>query len=132
MNAPSVDVVDMLESESSLGLADETNLFAGKEPSTPSNVVTIFDTTSIPPQLGLTTQGYEYPSVQIRVRNEKYKTGYDLMESIKEVLHGRHQETWNGTLYTVIYCASGPTLLDYDNNSRARFIMNINMQRREI
>lgn len=130
MNAASIDIVDMLEAESSLGLIFTTNLFVGKEPTTPANTVTIFDTTSIPPQLALSSQGYEYPSVQIRVRSTSFQTGWDLIESIKSILHGKGQETWNGTLYTVIYCASGPALLDWDENSRARIIMNINIQRR--
>lgn len=130
MNASSIDIVDMLEAESSLGLTGNVNLFSGKEPTTPSECVTLFDTTSLPPQLALSSQGYEYPSVQVRVRSISYQTGWNLIERIKGILHGRSQETWNGTLYTVIYCASGPALLDYDSNSRARFICNFNLQRR--
>ncbi|KKL64285.1 hypothetical protein LCGC14_2166530, partial [marine sediment metagenome] len=45
-------------------------------------------------------------------------------------LHGKAGETWNATLYTVIYCSSGPALLDWDENNRPRFIINFNLQRR--
>lgn len=130
MTASSVDIADMLEAESSLGLALATDLFIGREPTKPDECVTIFDTSSIPPQLAFTDQGYEYPSVQIRVRSRVYQTGWAMIEAIKNSLHGRAQETWNGTLYSVVYCASGPVFLDWDENSRARFVVNINIQRR--
>lgn len=132
MNACSTDIVDLLETESALGLIFATNLFIGKEPISPANCVTLFDTTSIPPQLALSSQGYEYPSVQIRVRNTNYLTGWALIETIKTFLHGLGNVTSGSYLYTVIYCASGPALLDYDENSRARIICNFNIQRRAV
>jgi hypothetical protein len=130
MNAPSQDIKDMLEADSALGLVFKTNLFIGLEPAKPSNCVTIFDTYGFPPALGLTDQGYEYPAIQIRVRNKHYQDGWDLISDIKNLLHGQAQQTWNGTLYTVIYCSSGPALLDWDENGNARFIINFNLQRR--
>jgi hypothetical protein len=130
MNASSVDVKDILIADSTLGLVFATSLFVGKEPSKPDNCVTIFDTPGFPPLLGLETNGYEYPSVQIRVRNTTYLNGWNLVEKIKASLHGRAQQWWNGTLYSVIYCASGPAFLDWDDNGNARFIINFNLQRR--
>jgi len=120
----------MLIAESSLALTFAQDLFIGNEPSSPRNVVTIFDTPSFPPYLGLNDVGYEYPSVQIRVRNQKYMDGMELIEEIKNSLHGRAQETWNDTLYSVIYCASGPALLEWDENGNAVFVINFNLQRR--
>jgi len=131
MNSASEDVKDMLVAESSLGLTFATNLFIGREPSTPDDCVTIFDTSGLPPQLTLKQgEDYYYPSVQIRVRNNSFQTGWTLANNIMISLHGRSHETWNGTLYTVIYCSSGPALLDWDDNNRARFIINFNLQRR--
>ena len=130
MNASSEDIKDMLVADSTLGLTFNTNLFIGKEEKTPRNCVTIFDTPGYAPDLGLTNQGYKRPSIQIRVRNANYIAGWNLIELIEESLHGRAQETWNGTLYTVIYCSSGPAHLDWDDNGNARFIINFNLQRR--
>lgn len=129
MNAPSEDIRDILVA-GGLGLVFTTNLFIGKEPTTPRICTTIFDTHGRPPDLGLTSQGYERPSVQIRVRHTDYRTGWALANSIKDLLHGKEHETWNGTLYTVIYCSSGPALLDWDDNNNVRFVVNFNMQRR--
>jgi len=130
MNASSEDVKDMLVAVSALGLTFATNLFIGKEESSPKNCVTIFDTAGYAPDLGLTNQGYKRPSIQIRVRNAKYVDGWNLIQLIETSLHGRAQETWNDTLYTVIYCSSGPAHLDWDENGNARFIINFNVQRR--
>ena len=130
MNIPSDDIKAMLVADTALGLVFASNLFTGNEPANPANCVTIFDTYGSPPDLNLVNQGYERPSVQIRVRNKQYQTGLNLAYNIKNLLHGLSQQTWNGTLYTVIYCSSGPALLDWDENGNARFIINFNMQRR--
>ena len=129
MNAPSEDIKDILTEESSLGLIFARNLFIGREPTTPRNCVTIFDTYGATQDLSLVTQGYERPTIQIRVRNTSYKNGYSMINEIKSLLHGFSGEI-NGTLYTVIYCSSGPALLDWDENGNVRFIINFNVQRR--
>ena len=132
MNASSVDIADIIASDSALALTLGTTLFVGKEPTKPDNIVTVIDTPGFPPQLTLAGQGenYYYPSVQIRVRNRDYRTGWQIIQDIVTLLHGRNQEVWNGTLYSVIYCASGPALLDWDDNMLCRFIANFNLQRR--
>ena len=138
MNSPAQDVADMLiAAGDSSGIGDTgamvlgTDLFLFREPSKPDNTVTIFDTPGFPPWLGLAGEtGYEYPSIQIRVRNRSYLTGWALIEEIKNSLHGRHGKTWNGTLYTSIICSSGPALLDWDDNGNCRLIINFNLQRR--
>jgi hypothetical protein len=133
MNVPSKDIKDILEAygeSSGLGLDYAIDLFIGREPAKPDNCVTIFDTPGYPPYLGVGGEvGYEYPSVQIRIRNIKYTPGWEQAEAIKNVLHGMNHTTVNGTLYTVIICSSGPALLDWDDNGRVRFILNFNLQR---
>jgi hypothetical protein len=133
MQPSSLDVVEMIEAygeSSGINLTYATNLFIGTEPSIPKDCVTVFDTPGFAPYLGLTSIGYEYPSVQIRVRSTKYTTGWNLIEQIKNALHGKKQETWNGSLYTVIYCSGSPALLDKDDNGNFRFVCTFNLQRR--
>lgn len=134
MNAPSEDIKDLLTYESSAGSSTELifpdNIFIGKEPAMPNNSVTIYDTPGYPPQLGLNDKGYEFPSIQIRVRDSSYVNGWDRAEIIKDSLHGRAQVTVNGTLYSVISCTSGPFFLDWDSKNRVRFVLNFNIQRR--
>lgn len=133
MNAPSVDIKQMLEAygeSSGISIDFSDSVFIGHEPNTPDNCITIFDTGAYLSPLGLTNQGYEYPTIQIRVRSSKYLDGWTIIEEIKQALHGRAQETWNGALYSLIQCSSGPALMDYDERNRSRFIINFNLQRR--
>lgn len=127
MNSTAEDIKDMLESDSELTF----ELHVGKEPATPIETISIFETMGGLPQLTLNkTEKYEYCGVQIRVRAYTYVTGYDEITRIKDLLHGRAGEIWNGTYYSVIYCSGGPFLLDYDKNQNVRFIINFRVQRR--
>lgn len=129
MNAPSEDIKDMLVDD--LSLVFGTNLFIGEEPTTPDDTVTIFDTPGFAPDLTMQNDGnYHRPSVQIRVRNQDYRDGWSLTNDIKVSLHGRAQETWNGTLYSVLLAQSDPFFMGLDENRRARFVITFNMQRR--
>jgi len=130
MNAPSEDVKDMLLAESSLNLEFAKNLFINREPEKPDNTVTIFDSYGYPPQLTMDGQVYEYPAVQIRVRGNDQRTAWSLINDIYLSLHGRAHETWNEALYEIVYCTGNPALLDWDDNSRVRYFINVNLQRR--
>ena len=134
MNAPSVDIKEMLEyfaQEDSSCVSELFPINIGKEPAEPQNVISIFETGIMGPQLTLDrSEIYEYPTIQIRVRANEYLEGWDVITNIKNILHGRANETWNGALYTLIRCSSGPALLDYDKNQRVRFIINFYLQRR--
>ena len=130
MNAVTVDIKDILEGESKLGLVFTDNLFIGQEPTSPANCVTIFDRPSSPPQLNYDRfEIYEYPSIQIRCRNTSYVNAEAEARAIYLFLHGLTTEI-NHTLYTLIRCMQTPVLLDWDENNRARFIVNFEIQRR--
>jgi len=139
MNNPAVDIAEILEqgiaegsSSTNANFIFATNMFINKEPSTPINCITIFDGYGSSPDFGLTSKGYERPSIQIRVRNKKQADAWTLINEIKDTLHGLGQTTVNGTLYTVIYCTSGPALLDWDDNGNCRLVINFNLQRRSV
>jgi len=131
MNATSVDIKDMLVADSDLGLIFADNLHIGREPDSPNQVTTIYDTSQAPPMLTLDNEtGYYYESCQVRVRSTSYTVGYDLIKDIRDSLHGRAGETWNDTLYTLIRCSNGPSMLTWDDNNRVIFIINLEIQRR--
>jgi hypothetical protein len=138
MDQTSRDILDILDMYGdSSGYDDDLifsganrNVFLNRESAKPINCVTIYDTPGMPPYLGLDTIGYEYPSIQIRVRNDTQKNGWDFIERIKDSLHGLNQLTVNGTLYSSIACANGPALLEWDDNGNCIFFVNFNCQRR--
>ena len=130
MNPTSVDIKNMLEDDSTLGLVFGTNLFIGREPPSPDSCVTIWDTPGFPQQLTAQGERYFYPSVQLRIRDLVYPTGWALANDIVQALHARAHETWNATLYSLIRCKGEPVFLDIDENERCRFIINFDIQRR--
>jgi hypothetical protein len=130
MNCPAKDICSMLEAESALGLVFATNLFVDVEPTDPVDCVTVYDVGGLPPMLTMNAEEiYEYPSVQVRVRNAKYDTGWALANDIKSLLHGRARETWGGALYSLIACSNGPLSIGQDENNRACLVLNFNLQR---
>lgn len=129
MNSSAYDIRDMLVA-AGLSLVKGTSIFLAQEPTNPDNTVTVFDTPGLPNDLTLDKEEkYERPSVQIRVRNNNYQTGWALANNIKNTLHGRANETWGAAYYSLIEVVSDPSMLDYDNNGRPRFILNISLQR---
>lgn len=131
MSAPSVDIKDMIEAESSLGLTFATDLFIGREPLSPDDCVTIFDTPGFPPDLTLNkTEIYNRPSIQIRVRDRSYTTGWNLINNLKVFLHGLAHETWNSSYYSLIECSIEPAHLEWDKHDRAVFVTTFDIQRR--
>jgi len=129
MNSSAEDIKDMLETYYSSTEA-LYSVFVGREPAEPANTITIFETHGTHQLTFDKDEIYEYPSVQIRIRSTSYTEGWQIAESIKTILHGRANETWNGAFYTLIRCISGPFLLDYDKNQRVRFVVNFYLQRR--
>ena len=131
MNAQSEDIKDMLVAESALALSLGTTLHLHREPDSPDDCVTIYNTPSFPPDRTLNKEEiYYHSSVQIRVRNLDADVGLTLARDIMEVLHNRAQETWNATLYTVIQATGEPAAIAWDENNRVIIVINFNLQRR--
>lgn len=132
MNSPSIDIKAMINADAAVN-PDGFFISIGSEPATPNNTITIYDTGGFPPVLNYNKEEtYEFPAIQIRVRSVDYTTGWQLIERIKKSLHGRAGETWGNACYTLVKTAFGPFQLDVDNNQRMRFVINFNLQRREI
>lgn len=128
-NPPSVDVMSILNDDFSIDLTFRDNLFVGREPSSPDNCVTIFDTPGFGPVSAYSMDvQYDYPSVQIRVRNKDYRIGWRMILAIKQLLHNKAHFTVNGTRYESVECALEPALLDWDENNRVRFVSTFNLQ----
>ena len=130
MNPVSLDITDILAA-AGLSLVVGANLFIGQEPTTPANCVTIYDTPGYPPMLTQDrTERYDFPAIQIRVRNTSYLNGYTLINDIREELHGLARQIQGGAIYELIRCDQAPFLLDYDELGRPRFICNFSIQRK--
>jgi len=130
MEPPSVDIKDLLEDESSLGLTFQTNLFISSEPPEPNDCVTIFDTPGWSDDMALDKNNIEMPSVQILVRNDSYVDGWSMISGIKDFLHGKSGETVNGAYYMSMLSAGSPFSMGKDDRNRFHFVWNVDMKRR--
>lgn len=129
MNAASVDIKYLLEQESVL--TDPIHI--GLEPPEPNNVITIYDTSGFGPMLTLDrleTMGN--PSIQIRVRNTSYLQCKEVCSVIEGILHGRGQEIVNSAYYSLIKSMNDAVPLGFDTKQRMRFVLNFNIQRRQV
>lgn len=129
MNAASVDIKEMLEQESVLTYP----IHIGLEPAEPNNVITIYDTSGYGPMLTLDRlETLEFPSVQIRVRNISYLQCKEVCSTIQQILHGRGQEVVNNAYYALIRSLNDAEPLGFDTKQRMRFVLNFNIQRRQV
>ena len=126
MNCPARDIVTILES-SEFGIGTfAQDLFISREPTTPENCITIYDTGGFEPETGY---DYNKPTVQVRVRNQGYETGWALINSIKAALHGSHGDVIGGARYIGIWAMSDIAHIGYDTNNRALFTINFRIHR---
>ena len=132
MNMPSDDIKDLLE-QSGLGLTFTDNLFVGREPSSPNNTTTVFDTSGAGPfRTYNKDERFHQAAIQIRVRNASYLQAMTLSQDILFYLDGTANQEVNETYYGIIAALDHPFLLDWDENDRARVVTNYEIQRREI
>lgn len=131
MNACSVDIKDMIVS-GSLGLTFGTDLFVGREPSDVNECVTIYDLPGSGPNLTLQkdTSNYYFSGVFLRAKYNDYRSGYNILKSIQEYLHGSYDLLVNSTLYTLIQSIQDPELLENTDNGGFVFLINFDIQRR--
>jgi hypothetical protein len=130
MNSPSIDIKDWLEVNSGLGLVFATNLFISREPATPDNTVTIYDTPAGADKSDMEGDSLIYEnSIQIRIRNKSYITGWVLADAIKDVLSPVSNTMINSTTYLSIFHQNGPFVLEWDDNNRVILILNFQIER---
>jgi hypothetical protein len=126
MNAPSVDIKDFLVN-AGIGTFG-TDLFVSKEPESPNACVTVYDTGGFDAEAAYT---YDRPTVQVRVRGDKqdYSDAFTKAQSVRDELHGKYNETINGTRYVGIWIQGDIFTLGYDANDRPILAVNFRMHR---
>lgn len=129
MNSVTTDISSYIAANTSW--VPKQGLFVGREPTSPNNVLTIFDTPGIGPLLFMNNEGrYDYANIQLRLRHTHYEQGMLGMWELVELLHGEGNIVIGGSLYTKIEALDSPALLNWDENNRARIIVNFEIQRR--
>lgn len=123
-NSPADDIKDYIEDNTDLVFG--TDLFVAAEPKDKDNVVTIYDTGGFDadPKFAL-----DSPTIQIRVKNNIYKTGYLVCEDIKNQLLYFTKQSINDSEYIGIWQQGDITPIGRDENNRFIFTMNFRLKR---
>jgi hypothetical protein len=132
MNPVSKDISTILAA-AGLGLVAGTNLFIGEEPTTPANCVTVYDTPGDAPMLTQDrTERYDFPAIQVKVRNTSYLNAQALIEAIKGALHGLAHYGQGGASYELVKCDQDPFSLGKDETGRSMWVCNFSIQRKPL
>lgn len=98
-------------------LTSISNVFIGNMPTTPDDVIAIYNTGGYP--RGLTESKLKQPTFQIRIRSASYAAGEVMCNTVADLLHG------NGTTKILtIYQQGDPLDLGRDQNNRSEFSIN--------
>ena len=127
MNSPAVDIANILESSAFNYGVVGTDLFVSREPLTPVNCTTIYDTGGFAPESA--DEIYDRPTIMARIRNSSYSGGYAKVQAIKTALHNAHQITEGGTRYIAIWAQSDILFIGYDDSNHALFTINFRIHR---
>lgn len=129
MNAPAIDIKAMLVADT-IGSATPTaewSIHVSQEPTSPANVITVYDTgawqASDPRNL------LDFPSVQVRVRAKGYTTAYAKALAIRDALQSRPAETVGGTRYSGVWLNGDILAIGQDENERTLLTINFNLMR---
>lgn len=126
MLSPSKHIKDILEADTSLVFG--TDLFIGLGPTTPDNIVVLRDTGGRPP---VAQYSYEYPTIQVYVRNNSYESGWNQIEVVKACLHAITNRVCGAERFILILASSEIMYLGNDENDRAEFSLNFEIHRTE-
>ena len=133
MNSVAIDIKDILVAEA--GFVFKTDLVISKQPNTPNNICTIFDTSSAPTNKTLGGITYYMESIQILIRDESYITAHSQAQKIMDALDGKANFLWDDTFYLSIDLMNGPNQLmsgltgDSNPKGLTQLSLNFNIQR---
>ena len=104
-----------------------TDIFIGRQPSGPDDIITIWEFLGQEPINTMgpsgTAPAYKRPRFQVQVRNTSYAAAQTLADQVFSDLHW-FKGTINGTEYLLIRSLNQPFSLGEDENKRARLNCN--------
>ena len=101
------------------------NMFVGTEPESPKTCITFYDTGGPNEQDAFNAN--DTVNVQVRVRSEQYRTGWQLISEIKTSLQSIPGVEFNGQCVIGIWVENPPTLIGKDGQGNCLFTMNLRL-----
>jgi hypothetical protein len=131
MNTPALDTALYLSTLSGFGGfggSADWSIFVGREPLTPVDVVTVYDTGGQAPTLKGGPQ-LRYPTIQARVRSSDYNAGWNRADLVMRALFEVTSETTNGGVNVAWNATTDILYIGRDDKDRALFTVNFQMIR---
>lgn len=98
-----------------------SGIFKYRMPPTPDNCICVYPAGG--PE-GLRYIDINYPTLQVRVRNVHPASGYNILQSIHNTLHGLHTTLPGGVIISDTYgIQSQPALTEIDDKQRVHHII---------
>ncbi len=126
MNSPAIDVANILAAAPVEAGVVGASMFLSTIPSSPDNCIGFFDTGGFEPAV---RYFLDRPTIMIKCRNKDYNTGWNVLQAIKNYLHGNANITVNDTRYIQFLASSDIAFLEVDSNKRFLFSINFAIQR---
>ena len=108
MNPILIDIRDLIVDDADTNYIFANDLFISKQPTSPINIVTLFDTSTAPPDMTLGDDVYLNEAVMILIRNETWMGAQQVAQDIITILNGKSNFTKNSTNYLWVNLANGP------------------------
>ena len=127
MPSSAEDVAEYLEDQGigTRGAASGWAIFIGKEPSSPNNTITVYDTGGA---MGNPDQLYD-PTIQIRIRGHDYSGTYAKAVEIRDDLVVNTDRVVGDWHYAGFFLISDIAKIDTDENNRDVFTINFRLMR---
>lgn len=134
MNSISEDIKTLLVAA---GYVFATNLFISTVPATVANCITLFDTSSTPPDSTFDGKVFFNESFQIIIKNVSYPAAHTVATNLIDLLNNKTNLTINGSYYLAIMLVNGANLLTtsgVESNKSDGTLLSINFRaiRRQI
>ena len=131
MNAPSVDMKDVLETEE-VGIFG-TNLFISAEPASPDACVTLYDYNQLEaPMIDPTLYGFQSCFIQARVRHPDFTSAWSKCQEIIDSIQQQASKfTTSGVRYIDVQKINGPMFVSKDDSNRSIVVANFRIFRQQ-
>jgi hypothetical protein len=134
MNSVSMDMLVLLDADSSVPLTSATNLYRGRIPTkTKGLCVVLVDSPGEEPEIATEVNDIENPRLQVTVRGDKgdYDEAESLARDVEGILTAVRDQLIGTTRYIKIWTLIAPGSIGYDSNDRPKFSATFRVKRRD-
>lgn len=116
MNPVLIDIRDIIVDDENTNYIFGDDIFISKQPAFPINCITLFETTTTPPDMTLGNTTYLRENIMILIRNQSWMGGQQVAQDIINILNEKSNFIKNETTYLGIFLINGPNQINSNIN----------------